>query len=70
MIIKDKSEYKRIKEYNDITWIEFVRYGEVIEKIAIEWIEHNEHVNESENEGQTVKEKDGEIDITVNSEIK
>lgn len=61
LMIKDKPEYKRIKEHYDITWIEFLRYGEVIERIAIQWVGDNEDINL----GQTVKEENGEIDIMV-----
>jgi hypothetical protein len=63
IILKNKPEYERIKQYNDITHIALMREDQIVECIGIDWKDGS---SEYENLGQVVTVKDNEIHIRIN----
>lgn len=63
LIIKDKPEYQRIKEYNDITHIEFLSNSETVYYIGIKWTEDSDDYS---NTGQEVRVEGGWITVICN----
>lgn len=62
LIIKDKPEYKRIKEYSDITRIYFYRHGHDVDSVSLKWADGSPDYH---NNGQTLTEYDEELDISI-----
>jgi hypothetical protein len=62
LMIKDKPEYDRVKQHNDITHIELLSQGKSIHYIALQWAEGS---SDYTNIGQKVITGNGVIDIWV-----
>ena len=68
LIIKDKEEYARVKQWNNIVSIAFKGIAETVEEIYIAWskeITDYFDMDDCTNPGQSVTVKKDEIDIVI-----
>jgi len=64
LIIKNKPEYKRVKQYSDITHFDFMQNNKSISYIGVKWLGESDY----HNDGQEVEIVKDEIFININIE--